>query len=381
MLVVTSKFAPHAGGTSVVWTHWCRCWPPEQLRVIAPRVAGDAAYDAQQACRILRCAYPDIPKIRMPWLWANQALTLLGECRKERPDLVHFGHVFENGFMGPLVKRMLGVPYFVHTYAEELMLAKRIPFLRSLVSLILKEADGVTTISRFTEGLHASFGYRKPALLVHPAVDTQRYQPGPGRGVLQRFGIPPGLTLLTVGRLMERKGHDRVIAMMPRLLERFTTLQYAIAGVGPYQAVLREKVDALGLQGRVHFLGRVDDDDLPALFQESTVFVHPSIVTSEGDVEGFGIVFLEAAACAIPIVGGNTGGIPDSVHDGVNGYLIGTDDELFERLDGLLSAPDLRRQMGEEGRKWACTFDWGKAARKVWDYSLERLPVSRNGNW
>lgn len=372
--IVASKFAPHAGGTAVVWTNWCCHWPASQITVVAPKVAGYKQFDALQGYRILRCGYPDIPKIRMPWLWLNQAATMAAICLKKRPALVHLSHVFENGFLGPLLKRYLGIPYFLHTYGEELQFALRFPWLRNQVARALKHAAGVTTISRYTAGLHAEFGFHKQALLVHPAVDNSRFRPRHSLGLAQsKFGIPEGRLLLTTGRLMERKGHDWVINLLPELLAQFPDLHYAIVGVGPYEGRLRQLTHERALTDRVHFLGRVSDEDLPALMCEATLFVHPNRSTPEGDVEGFGIVFLEAAACGLPVIGGRSGGTPDAVKEGVNGVLIVGEAELKAQLIRLLSEPELLVQMGRAGPDFARNFQWKTSAGRVWDYCFERI--------
>lgn len=369
-LVSTSKFAPHAGGTAVVWTEWCRYWPAQDLTVIAPRLPGCEAFDRAQAYRVIRCSYPDVPKIRMPWLWLHQGVRCSLEAWRRPPELVHYGHIFENGWIGP----WLGRPYMVHTYAEELVLARRLPWLRRLVGRVLEGAVGVTAISRFTQAMLADFGYHGDSLLVHPGVDLEVYRPGSPQGLAQsKFAVPPGPMLFTCGRLIERKGHDTVIRVLPQLLAEFADLQYVIAGVGPHEAELRRLIGQLGLEGRVHLLGRVDDGDLPALLREATLFVHPSRVTGKQDVEGFGIVFLEAAACRLAVVGGNSGGIVDAVQDGVNGVLVDDERDLLEQLRRLLGDGGLRQRMADAGPAWAEGFAWRHAAARVWDYSLSRL--------
>ncbi len=131
-------------------------------------------------------------------------------------------------------------------------------------------------------------------------------------------------------------------------------------------------VEKLGLKDRVHFIGRVDDCDVPRLMRECTVFVHPNRVTAKGDVEGFGIVFLEASACGLPVVGGRTGGTPDSVSEGVSGYLIDPDDlhQLESVLTQLLSEPQLRQALAEKGRQFAQEFTWKLPAQRVWQKSV-----------
>lgn len=372
-LVVVSKFAPHAGGTATVWTEWCRHWPAQAFTVVAPAISGSELFDKTQPYRIVRIAYPDIPKLRMPLLWLFLAARGAAMCLWRRPAVVHFQHVFENAFWGPFLRALLGVPYWVHIYGEELPYAGRYPWLKRWVRFVLDRAAGVTTISAYSLGLLREFGYHGPCLLVHPGVNGEQYCPGPATGLLARLGIPQGPTLLTVGRLMERKGQDTVIHVLPRLLEQFPDLHYVIAGMGPDQARLTQLVAQRGLGNRVHFLGRVPDDDLPQLMRECTLFVHPNRVTGTGDVEGFGIVFLEAASCGLPVIGGKTGGTPDSVDDGHSGYLVDPEDseELVQKLTRLLEDSDLRLAMGQQGRKFAESFRWSKAARLVWEESLK----------
>ena len=367
VLVVASKFPPHAGGTAVVWREWCRHWPPHRLRVIAPDTPDCATYDAGQAYSIKRIRYPDIPKLRMPLLWLLMSLQCYWECLRRRPEVVHFQHVFENAFIGPLILKTLGIPYWVHVYAEELALARRHRWLNWLVLHVLRHAQGVTAISSYTRELLRTMGFHGLCLLVHPAVDGQLYRPDSVDGQ-----AGSGLTLLTVGRLMKRKGHDRVIKLLPQLRVEFPELNYLVVGVGPEEQSLRSLVRQLELDECVRFLGKVPDEQLVAILCGCDVFVHPNIVTSSDDVEGFGIVFLEAAACGRVTVGGNNGGTVDAVADGHSGFLVGDgEEELLAVLRRLLADPELRRQMGEAGLRFSADFSWEWAAKRVWEASID----------
>src|SRR5207248_11117209 len=126
-----------------------------------------------------------------------------------------------------------------------------------------------------------------------------------------------------------------------------------------------------GLDDCVRFLGRVGDEDLVPLMQAADVFVHPNRELENGDVEGFGIVFLEANACGVPVIGGRSGGTPDAVQDGVTGFLVDPNDvdEIAGRVTLLLENRGLRERMGSAGREWAAGFTWDAAAAKVWALS------------
>ncbi len=379
VLVVTNKFAPHRGGTAVVWEEWCKHWPSENLVVIAPVMPGAKIFDRSVAFRVVRVWYPDVPKLRVPFLCFMLALRTLLECLLNRPSLIHCGHVFENGPVGLIAKGLLGIPYCIHTYGEELILASRSRSLRGLVSWILPEAHLVTSISHYSANLLKIFDYHAECLIIHPGVNSDHYSPGETGTVLQdTYAIPPGPKLITVGRLMERKGHARVLAVMPTLRRIFPDLRYIIAGAGPFESELRTLVEKYELDQVVHFLGIVPDAVLPTILRECTLFVHPNGVSRKGDTEGFGIVFLEAAATGLPVVGGDSGGVRDAVLDKQNGLLVDPEsqEELLEALTLLLSSPDLRSSMGEAGRSWACAHDWATPARLVWERSLVGLPGS-----
>lgn len=372
VLVVTNKFAPHRGGTAVVWENWCQNWPAQDLTVIAPLTPGSREFDASVGYRVIRVWYPDIPKIRMLFVYLMLAFRALLECLATRPSLIHCGQVFETGPVGLVAKRLFKIPYCIHTYGEELVMARRSLWLRALVARTLQEAHMVTSISEYSAKLLNDFAYRGECLIVHPGVDSSHYYPGPAGSVLSdQYSIPEGPKLITVGRLMERKGHTNVIALMPTLLEAFPDLHYIIVGVGPYEVELKRLVTRSKLNSVVHFLGLVPDTVLPEILRECTVFVHPNGVTRTGDIEGFGIVFLEAAATGLPVVGGDSGGVRDAVLDRENGLLVNPDsqEELLEALRLLLSSPEVRRSMGMAGRSWACAHDWTSPAVRVWERS------------
>ena len=375
-----SKFAPHAGGTAVVWTNWCSHWPAAQLTVIAPYVSGCEEFDRLQAYRVIRVKYPDIPKLRMIWLWLALAFKAWFECWKRPPRFIHFGHAFETGFWAPLLKRFTSIPFAIHTYGEELVYAARFPLLRKIVSAALADAVLVTVISDYTSNLLSKFQYYGPRLLVYPGVDGGIFRPDLANSHLGEDLSGP--ILLTVGRLMERKGHLRVIRQIPRLLKQFPGLNYLIAGIGPYEQVLKSEASSLGIESQVRFLGKVPDAELPSLYGACDAFVHPNYTTETGDVEGFGIAFLEAQACGIPVVGGNSGGTPDAVSDGVGGFLVSEDnEELYSVLERLLSDKRLATAMGLSARRWATSksFCWGHSAQMVWRASHEVQQVKETG--
>jgi len=158
--------------------------------------------------------------------------------------------------------------------------------------------------------------------------------------------------ILTVGNLVERKGHDVVLKSLPKVLKEVPNTVYLIVGDGEQKQNLKELVDELGLGEQVIFTGRVPEKELPQYYNACDVFIMPSREIGS-DIEGFGIVFLEAGACSKPVIGGRSGGIIDAVEDGVSGILVDPTnvDEISQTLITLLTDDELARRLGRQGRK------------------------------
>lgn len=241
---------------------------------------------------------------------------------------------------------------------------------RWLMRRTLMGASRIIANSGYTADLAVKAGAVPSAVrIIHPGVDTVRFQPRSVSAQMNRelTSSDSRTVLLTVGRLVPRKGVDTVIRILPRLAHRYPDLLYLVAGSGPDRPRLEELAIETGVADRVTFLGPTPTADLPSLYSLADIFVMPNrLIEEKGDVEGFGIVFMEAAAAAVPAVGGNSGGAPDAIADGVTGFVVTPDaaDELFDRLDTLLSDSGLRKRMGAEGRKRAVReFQWDQIAR------------------
>lgn len=373
MLVVTDKFAPHAGGTAVLWSNWCNNWDASAFTVITSRYSNSSDYDGRVPYPIIRTSYLDIPKIRMPHLWFNLFLRCVYECRRGQ-DLLHSAQILETGLYAPWIKRRYGTRYIVHTYGEELKVYSRNPRLLKRMQSVLRYADAVTAVSSSTAGiLRTVIGYSGDVTVVYPGVDTVRFVPGNGGDIRSRMALPEGPLLLTASRLMQRKGIDTVLAAMPSILANHPQTHYVIAGAGPDEMRLRQLVQSAGLQTNVTFTGRVSNEDMVLLMQAAHAFVMPNRELANGDIEGFGIVFLEANACGTPVIGGNSGGAPEAINDGISGYVVdpSSPEQLREKVCDLLSDSDLRASMSLSAIGWASEFTWKRSADIVWELSQQ----------
>ncbi len=204
--------------------------------------------------------------------------------------------------------------------------------------------------------------------VIHPGVDTARFSPdADGSAFRARHAAGAACVLLTVGRLQLRKGHDRVIAALGAIHAEFPGLRYLIAGDGAERGRLESLASEHGVRDLVVFLGPVTDEDLPRLYAACDVFLMPSRQIG-ADVEGFGIVYLEAAAVGKPTIGGRSGGVGEAISDGNTGFLVNGDDvgELAAAIRRFAASKELRLTMGAEGRRRVLAeFEWSRAARQV----------------
>ena len=369
-LLLTNDFPPMPGGEATWYARICATVPHDSVVVLAPRFPGDRAFDASQPYRIVRRRV----SVRPHPLARLSQLAILGAhaaalVRRERITAVHVAHLY----LGPValvLRRALGVPYVVYLHGGEMAPYMRWRAIRRIAGNVIRGADRVVVNSDFTRRHYAALGVSHPRIeVLMPGVDTDRFQPDLDvRAVRARYGLNGARLILTVGRLVERKGHDVVIRALPGIRRAVGPVRYLIAGAGPEEARLRTLAREVGCADDVVFAGHVDDRDLPLFYAACDVFVMPSRALEQRDgIEGFGIVFLEAGACGKPVVGGRSGGIADAVLDGITGVLVDprSVDEVTGALTRLLQDRGEAARMGGEGRRRA------EALQTAWHRTLE----------
>ncbi|HAH20742.1 MAG: hypothetical protein A2Y00_07365 [Omnitrophica WOR_2 bacterium GWF2_43_52] len=251
-----------------------------------------------------------------------------------------------------LIKKTLGIPYFVFAHGLDVYAPLANPKVYHVMRVVLKNASLVIANSNCTAGLvKRVVGEREKIEVLHPVIDTKRFTPQPS---FFDKKIADKKVILTVARLVESKGHEAVIRALPRIIQHIPRLLYKIVGEGPLEQRLKELVDTLGLGDKVAFVGNVQDNELAAYYASCDVFVMISREIKErGEVEGFGIVFLEAGACARPVVGAKSGGVPDAVIDGVTGILVDplNEEEIARAIIRILQDEPLAKSLGENGKR------------------------------
>ena len=277
-------------------------------------------------------------------------------------EVIHCGHVFSEGMVAWILNRRRAIPYVVYAHGEEVAIQRRYAAKRWWMPRIYNGAAAVIANSQNTRELLEQVGVDRSRIhVINPGVDAQRFCAVPRQ--------PDGcFRLLSVGRLQLRKGHDNVIRAVAALGESCPDLVYDIAGTGEERSKLEELARTLGVEQRVRFLGAVANTDLPALYASCDVFVLANRQLADDDLEGFGMVFLEAAACGRAVLGGNTGGTADAVAHERNGLLVDAScqDTLTGTIRRLHDDPELRERLAAEGPGFArAGFDWDDISRKI----------------
>jgi phosphatidylinositol alpha-1,6-mannosyltransferase len=367
-LVVSSVyFPPQVGGISAMMAALFAHLGAARACCLtgAPAPAGIADKGAGRVYRRPAAFRP--PRSRKAAAWA---LALMEIMVRDRPRAAQIATI-DDGHLGVWLRRWLHLPFLVYAHGNDILRVLEGTWPRERTQL--QTADRVVAVSRFTAGLVEQAGVDPGRIrVIHPGCDAGHFQPLPADPALrqQLLGArAPGPILLTVGNLVERKGHDRVIQALPRLLRRIPNATYLVVGDGPYRDALDRLAREAGVRDHVVFAGRVDDAQLPRLYALSDVFVMASRARpAECDVEGFGLVYLEANACGKPVIGGRTGGIPEAIMDGKTGFLVDPEDpaDIAARLEATLADREGSAAMGRHGRaRVKADFSWASAAAQV----------------
>lgn len=388
-LLITNDFPPMTGGEATWYSRVCAAVTPDKIVVLAPSLPGANAFDQHQAYRIVRRW---APVTRNPLGRLIQIVLFFlhgaGLVRRERVAAVHIGHLYL-GLVGLGIKAATGTPYVLYLHGGEMAPYLRLPAIRRIVCAIVGHAAMVVVNSAYTQHQYESLGLSlSQVVTLTMGVDTRRFRPDvDGAEVRARYGLDGAKVILTVGRLVERKGHDMVIRALPRLQEAVGPVRYLIVGAGPEIDRLRTLARDLGCAATVVFTGRVREDELPQFYCASDIFAMPNRNVARRDgVEGFGIVFLEAGATGRPVIGGRAGGVADAVVDGTTGILVDAENErdVAAALTRLLRDPDECMRLGRAGRQRAEQLEsaWALEVARLWNEPLatqKGTAISRAG--
>ena len=351
ILLATNGFSPEIGGVQVYCYELTKNLTllGEEIIVLAPETEGDSEFDKKAGFEIIRTRKKSASRFAF--------LSILRRKRIEKILIGHGSHYVRLAFLANL---LLKIPYNIIVYLEEILPLER----KKTIRKSFKRADRIVAISHFVKKRLMEIGIPGDKIVViHPGIDPERFLPGPEPSpVKKRHHLENKKVILTIARLGEHKGHANVIRALPRVLEKASEAIYLVVGSGEKESRLKGLVKELGLKDKVIFTGEVEEEELPLYYAACDVFIMPS------DIEGFGIVFLEANACGKPVIGGKVGGITDAIIAGETGLLVDPFDinQIADALVKLLTNSGLAQRLGKRGReRIEEELNWGETAKRI----------------
>ena len=375
LLLLTLFYTPTVGGSINYIATLAAAAPADTLTVATPITddpAAQRAFDASAPYRIIRWPPVYSPLFNSRWhklviivRWTVHLLRLL---RRQRFDALIVSGIYPLAMVAEICRLVFGVPFIILSYGEELSIQRyKEQQGRGWVRWVgyrmgMRRAAGHIVISDATAQTLRDFGIDAAQITrIRPPLAPPDTPPTADElaSVRAQLGLEGKRIVLCAGRLIARKGQDHLIRAMPQVRATVPDAVLVIAGDGPYEDTLHalvaeQQVADPQMAGAIILAGRVEDRTLAALYALCDVFAMPNRTMPNGDVEGFGIVFIEASAYGKPVVGGNSGGTSDAIIDGTTGFLVdGYDiDAIAGRVVDLLQDDDLAGRMGVAGREW-----------------------------
>ena len=371
VLVITELFLPTKGGTAIWFDEVYRRLGGKNIHIVTATVPGCDVVDKHHANSIHR-----VDLKRVWWLkpesivmYIKLFLISFRICMKEDIKAIHAGRVLPEGLIALTVGKLLGKKIIIYAHGEEITTWRQALKFR-VMCFTYRHADTVIANSEFTKLELTKLGVdEKNIVQIYPGVDIERFIPTLNCTDLQQaINLRDDqLLILSVGRLSRRKGFDQVIKSLTRLIEVGLDVKYALIGIGEDEQYLKSLAIKHGVEDRVSFLGHVESSDLPRWYNACDIFAMPNREIN-GDTEGFGLVYLEAAACGKPSLAGLAGGTGSAVIDDETGVRIDGDceDKIFDGLRKLLGDNNYRKQLGDQAMHRARSeFSWEAVADRT----------------
>jgi phosphatidylinositol alpha-1,6-mannosyltransferase len=372
VLFITNDFGPRTGGieTFVIGLIERRAFASTIVYTSMQENSQeyDANWERQFGVKVIR----DSSKILLPTPKVARKVSKL--VKAENINTVAFGAAAPLGLLAHSIKRAGVVRIVALTHGHEVWWARVFPF-NLLIRRIGRGVDSLTYLGEYThQMISRALDQRAKLVMVKiaPGIDTQHFSPRNSDDLRTSLKLAEKKVIVCVARLVHRKGQDRLIEAMPEILSAIPNAHLLIVGEGPYRQQLVKRVNQLKIKDDVTFVGRIGYEQLPEYICAGDLFAMPSRSRFWGlEVEGLGISYLEASACGLPVIAGNSGVAPDAVDEGKSGVVVsGIDnDAIAKAVVKFLNDPEISKTMGNYGRKWVVEkWRW-----EIWSEAFEQL--------
>ncbi|PCI28321.1 MAG: hypothetical protein COB67_06635 [SAR324 cluster bacterium] len=378
-LLITDRFLPHLGGSRIYYYEICNHL---KIPLLTGNEQGDKEFDSQQTFPIYRRwgirpdymgrYHPSSPGLNLLINYIPPLLCMIfwsfWITLKLRPQIIHAGGFQFAGFTALLMKRCFGCSFIIYAHGEEIHATRNNRFLSIYMRWVYLQSDHIIANSEFTKALLISLAIPNEKIsIVPPGVSKAFFQQSSANSELTtQFGLQQKKVLLSVGRLTPRKGHEQVLLALPEVIKKIPNLHYLIVGSGENLIPLVHLCEQLHLNQYVTFVGTVEKQQLYGLYQLCDVFILVNRMLPN-DVEGFGMVFLEAGAAGKPVIGGRSGGAVEAIQDQITGILVDAENltEITQSILDLVLDQARCIQLGRNGKAWASLFLWDQQINKI----------------
>ena len=372
VLFITNDFGPRTGGieTFIIGLIERRAFASTIVYTSMQENSQeyDANWERMFGVKVIR----DSSKILLPTPKVARKVSKL--VKTQKINTVAFGAAAPLGLLAYSIKRAGVIRIVALTHGHEVWWARVFPF-NLLIRRIGRGVDSLTYLGEYThQMISRALDQRAKLAMVKiaPGIDTQHFSPRNSDDLRTSLKLAEKKVIVCVARLVHRKGQDRLIEAMPEILNAIPNAHLLIVGEGPYRQQLVKRVNQLKMKDDVTFVGRIGYEQLPEYICAGDLFAMPSRSRFWGlEVEGLGISYLEASACGLPVIAGNSGGAPDAVDEGKSGVVVsGVDnDAITKAVIELLRDSDSSKKMGVYGRNWVVEkWRW-----EIWSEAFEQL--------
>jgi glycosyltransferase involved in cell wall biosynthesis/peptidoglycan/xylan/chitin deacetylase (PgdA/CDA1 family) len=391
-LLIASTFPPIHGGSAVVYDNLCQFMPAGSVRVLTAKknylnhaaVEGWQEHDAAATYPIDRTDFLRPPVLPPPanvavsaWrlvfkdfpLYAKALLAAIRIVRTHNINVVCIGELVAGSWLGIALAKLYKVKVIVYVHGEEITTVTGGRLSGNKRKDYLQAADKIVAVSSFTCDALTSLMDVKPEsiVLIQNGVDTERFTPGPVNPVLfSKHNLAGKKVVVTVGRMVARKGVDNAVLAIGKLLRHRKDLHYLVVGDGELRPEVERMIAAEGIGEHITLVGKVSDSELVDYLRLSDLFLMPNRTMPDGDTEGFGLVFREANACGKPVIGGRAGGVVEAVQENESGLLVDGNniDEIAAAIERVLDDAVLAEQLSTGGLQLALNNNTKAVARK-----------------
>jgi len=330
-LFIAKYFSPMVGGAIRWYEEVYKRYPVGKAFILTQEYNNYQPFDNKYPAPVIRTKEWGHPSIHPKFLDKYKMIYRAGKkiITNQNIELLHADNAIPAGLIALFLGRKFKINYILYAHGEEIVLYSRFFPEKYVSPYVYKHAKAVIANSSFTVNLLKELGVKEENIhLIHPGVDVEQFRPGLDTSELKnKYNLLNKKIIVTISRLQERKGQDYVIKAMPLILKEIPNAHYLVVGDGEEKERLEKLVKDLSLEDKVTFIGFVSEEELPYYYNLADVFILANRVTSTNDVEGFGMVFIEANACEKPVIGGKTGGAIDAIVEGKTGLFVNPTDE------------------------------------------------------